>query len=106
MDVKQLFDDMKKKGLDAALVSASGTFYSTFELEDPAPSIAQYLDNNSRLLLAELNDSPSEIEVAAGEKSALLTPMGEYTLVCMVKSAADRKHAAELAKALPALMPK
>ncbi len=91
-DFKKIVDEMKVKGIETALVKREGGLvYSTFGMEDPAPYVSNYLANNAQLLMAELEDEATEIEIKAGEKFLILIPMDKYVLMGLVSNPEDRK---------------
>lgn len=92
MELKNLADEIKGKGIESALLKRDGALvYSTFGMDDPAPHILQYLTNNAQLLMAELEDEAREIELSFKDKFIVIIPIANYILVGLVKTREDKK---------------
>ena len=93
MDIKKLVQEMKSKGIETALLkNDGGVVYSTFGMDDPAPSISEYLANNAHHLMAELGDEAKEIELSFEGKMLVMVPLGKYLLLAIVTSKESKKE--------------
>jgi|WetSurMetagenome_2_1015567.scaffolds.fasta_scaffold528040_2 hypothetical protein len=100
-NLKALVDEMKSKGIETALLKkGGGLVYSTFAMEDPAPYLLRYLENNAVLMMKRAGDELSEIEINAQGRALLALPLEGYVLAGIIKEDNDRKVLREYAKTL------
>lgn len=92
MGYKEVLDEMKAKNIPAAVMKRNeGLLYSTFQLDDPLPQIAQYLSNNAQLLMMELGDEAKEIEISMENKMLVIFPAETHIILGLVSTKEEKK---------------
>ncbi len=101
MDYKKQMDKMKEDGMESALIKkGAGLLHSTFNMEDPAPYVSEYLMNNSELLMGEFQDGVREVEIAVDGGFMVLVPLGDHVLIALIKTREEKKGLLEHIKSI------
>ena len=99
--VTELLNDMKNKGLNAAVVRTDGLLLSsTISLSESGANTFASLSNVCDALFKNIKDMQREIEISTGGLFLLLLPVGNYILCGVIKSRDEKKTLREYADKL------
>lgn len=96
--VDDILEEMKNKGLKAALVKKDGQlFKSNFQFEDPLPSVLSSFLNVSDAILKQAKGDGREYEMQLEGSILVAVPVSEYYLVCYIDDREKKKTVREYA---------
>ncbi len=96
---EELFNELKKKGIEVALLKKDGrVINSTINMSENSGSLLSSIVANAQTLGSRMHDKTKQIQIGIGDSLAIVFPFEKTIFFALTKNQDDKKLISEFAE--------